>query len=467
MKKQQILFSYVAAIVTLLLMVTFYASRKHERQPVVQLPTVDLPQIIEKGELVVLTINSSTSYFNYRGEPMGFQYELAQMFCHSIGVELVVKTVNREEELIRQLLAGEGDLIAYNLPVTKDRRESLTFCGEEYITHQVLIQRKGKDVIKDVTQLIDKDVYVVPGKYHTRLANLDEELGGGIKIHEICTDTIAVEDLITWVAEGKIDYTIASNDLAKINRTYNRNLNIDMEISFDQRSSWAVRPESSLLAEAVDKWQEENKDSPAIKLCVQRYFGRDKHTSHGSILSIADGKISYFDDYFRKYSKEIGWDWRMLAALVFTESNFNPEVVSWAGAKGLMQLMPSTAHAFGLPDGMEDDPEESIKAGVKYIASLQRLFRKIDDANERNKFVLASYNAGAGHVIDAMALTEKYGGNKYQWENQVERYILLKSHEQYYQDPVCKNGYFRGQETYSFVRKVLTRTKVYQEKIKK
>ena len=450
----------------ILLMITFQVSRTHDRQTHVPQPSVDLPEIIEKGELVVLTINSSTSYFNYRGEPMGFQYELAQMFCHSIGVELVVKTVNREDELIRRLLAGEGDLIAYNLPVSKARKDILTFCGEEYITHQVLVQRKGKDVIKDVTQLIDKEVYVMPGKYSTRLENLDEELGGGIIIHKVATDSIDAEDLITWVAEGKIDYTVATNELAKINRTYNRNLNIDMEISFDQRSSWAVRPNSPLLAEAVNKWQDENKNSPAIQLCIQRYFGRDKHTSHGSILSIADGKISYFDDLFRKYSKEIDWDWRMLAALVFTESNFNPSVVSWAGAKGLMQLMPSTAHAFGVPVGMEEDPEESIKAGVKYIASLQKMFSKITDKHERNKFVLASYNAGAGHVLDAMALADKYGGNKYQWENQVERYILLKSHEQYYQDPVCKNGYFRGQETYNFVRKILARTIVYQQKIK-
>lgn len=467
MKRQKLLFNAITTIVMCLLVVTFYASKMYEHDHEASLQTVDLPQIIEKGELVVLTINSSTSYFNYRGEPMGFQYELAEMFCHSIGVELKVKTVNRESELMRCLLAGEGDLVAYNLPVTKRHKDELRFCGEEYITHQVLIQRKGKDVVTDVTQLIDKEVYVLPGKYLTRLENLDEELGGGIIIHKVAADSIVTEDLITWVAEGKIDYTVASNDLAKVNRTYNRNLNIDMKISFDQRSSWAVRPDSPLLAEAVDKWQKENKDSPAIQLCVQRYFGRDKHTSQGSILSIAEGKISYFDKYFRKYAKEINWDWRMLAALAFTESNFNPSVVSWAGARGLMQLMPSTAHAFGVPVGMESDPEASIRAGVKYIASLQKLFRTVTDDNERKKFVLAAYNAGAGHVLDAMALTEKYGGNKYQWENQVERYILLKSHEHYYQDPVCKNGYFRGAETYHFVRKILARTAAYQQKIKK
>ena len=377
MKRQKILFLSITILVMILLLITFQVSRKQDLQRVMPQTVVDLPQIINKGKLVVLTINSSTSYFNYRGEPMGFQYELAQMFCHSIGVELVVKTVNREDELVRELLAGEGDLVAYNLPVTKARKDLLTFCGEEYITHQVLVQRKGKNMVKDVTQLIDKEVYVLPGKYSTRLENLDEELGGGIVIHKVSADSISTEDLLTWVAEGKIDYTIASNTLAKINRTYNKNLNIDVEISFDQRSAWAVRPDSPLLAEAVNQWQEENKDSPAIQLCIQRYFGRDKHTSHGSILSIEDGKISYFDDLFRKYAKEINWDWRMLAALVFTESNFNPSIVSWAGAKGLMQLMPSTAHAYGVPVGKEDDPEESIKAGVKYIGSLQKMFRRV------------------------------------------------------------------------------------------
>ena len=165
----------------LLLMVTYIVSPSHQTKAEVEkisLPVIDLPQIIEKGQLVVLTINSSTSYFDYRGEPMGFQYELAQMFCHSIGVQLKIKAVNSEDELVRQLLAGEGDLIAYNLAVTNKRKDSLIYCGEETISHQVIVQRKGKKALKDVTQLVDKDVYVMKGKYFNRLSNLDEELGG-------------------------------------------------------------------------------------------------------------------------------------------------------------------------------------------------------------------------------------------------------------------------------------------------
>lgn len=130
-----------------------------------------------------------------------------------------------------------------------------------------------------------------------------------------------------------------------------------------------------------------------------------------------------------------------------------------------MQLMPATARAMGVPPGKEQNPEESIKAAVKYIASTAQSFAAVPE-EEQTKFVLAAYNSGIGHVLDAMALAEKYGKNKYIWQNNVENYILLKSDEEYFTDPVCKNGYFRGIETYNFVREVTSRYEQYKKKIK-
>ena len=419
---------------------------------------VDLPQIQERKELVVLTVNSSVSYFHYRGEPMGFQYELAQQFAKSLGLDLKVKVVKDEEQLVSSLLKGEGDLVAYNLIITNPLKDSLIYCGEEDITRQVIIQRRGKKALKDVTELVGKKVYVNSGKYRTRLENLNRELGGGIDICEISSDSVSSEDLITWVAEDEI---------ARINRTYYPVLDINLAISFDQRSSWAVRKTSPLLAEAADKWHRENINSPAFRASARRYFELTKRPAHGAILSVKDGKISHYDDLFRRYAKEIGWDWRLLASLAYTESNFNPNVVSWAGAKGLMQLMPATARAMGVPPGKEQDPEESIKAAVKYIAGMQRTFSKITDKEEQAKFILAAYNSGIGHVTDAMALAEKYGRNRYIWEHHVAHFMLLKSNKEYYQDPVCKNGYARGSDTYEFVHEILARAELYRKKIKK
>lgn len=437
------------------------------RQPIEEKTVDDLQQIKDSGVLTVLTLYSSTSYFIYRGQDMGLQYELSEQFAKSLGVKLRVKVAKNVQELIEKLLAGEGDLIAYNVPITKEWKDSLIYCGEDVITHQVIVQRAGGRIkpLKDVTELIGKDIYVKPGKFYDRLVNLDKELGGGINIHKVNNDSITVEDLITRVSQGKIPYTVADNDVAQLNTTYYPNLNIALSVSFDQRASWAVRKDSPGLAAAADKWHEENMTSPAYTASMKRYFEISKAIPHSPILSLREGKISHYDDLFKKYAADINWDWRLLASLAYTESNFDSTAVSWAGAKGLMQLMPATARAMGVPPGMEHNPEESIKAAVKYIAATNRSFAAIPP-EERINFVLASYNSGIGHVLDAMALAEKYGKNKYVWRDNVEDYILLKSNEEYFTDPVCKNGYFRGIETYNFVRDITARYEQYKKKIK-
>ncbi len=446
---------------------TFFAGGCRKHRPAAK-PAVhaDLPQIKDSGQLVVLTLYSSTTYFNYRGQEMGFQYELCEQFAQSLGVKLKVKVARNAGELIRMLLAGEGDLIAYNLPITRDRMDSLIYCGNEVITHQVVVQRSNGRAkpLTDVTQLVGKEVYVKPGKYYERLVNLDQELGGGILIRRMASDSISLEDLITEVARGEIAYTVADDDIARLNKTYYPNLDIRLAVSFDQRASWAVRADCPLLAEAVDRWHAENRTSPAYAASMKRYFEISKSVPHSPILSLREGKISHYDDLFKKYAAQIGWDWRLLASLAYTESNFDTTAVSWAGARGLMQLMPRTARAMGMPEGKEANPEESIKAAVKYLGITTRSFTEVPEG-ERINFVLASYNSGIGHVFDAMALAEKYGSNKYVWRDNVEKFVLLKSNEEYFTDPVCKHGYFRGQETYNFVREIMGRYEQYKKKI--
>ena len=398
---------------------------------------------------------------------MGFQYELAQQFAQSLGLKMEVKVARNVADMERKLINGEGDLIAYNLPITKEGKNRVTYCGNEIITHQVIVQQTGRQTrpLKDVTELIGKEVYVKPGKYYERLVNLNQELGGGILIKKVTSDSIGVEDLIAQVSEGKIQYTVADNDIARLNATYFPNLNIHLSISFDQRSSWAVRRDCPLLAQAANEWQKNNATSPAYTASMKRYFETSKSLPHSPILSLREGKISHYDELFKKYAKKINWDWRLLASLAYKESNFDTTAVSWAGAKGLMQLMPSTAHAMGMPPGKEQNAEESIKAAVKYLGITTKSFMQIPEP-ERIHFVLASYNSGIGHVLDAMALAEKYGKKKYVWKDNVEKYILLKSQEEYFTDSVCKYGYFRGTETYTFVRDIMGRYEQYKKKIK-
>ena len=458
---------YVLFILILFTLLGLTGGCKERKAKTLKATPNDLPQLKDSGRLVVLTLYNSTSYFIYRGQEMGFQYELAQQFAQSLGLKMEVKVARNVADMERKLINGEGDLIAYNLPITKEGKNRVTYCGNEIITHQVIVQQTGRQTrpLKDVTELIGKEVYVKPGKYYERLVNLNQELGGGILIKKVTSDSIGVEDLIAQVSEGKIQYTVADNDIARLNATYFPNLNIHLSISFDQRSSWAVRRDCPLLAQAANEWQKNNATSPAYTASMKRYFETSKNLPHSPILSLREGKISHYDELFKKYAKKINWDWRLLASLAYKESNFDTTAVSWAGAKGLMQLMPSTAHAMGMPPGKEQNAEESIKAAVKYLGITTKSFMQIPEP-ERIHFVLASYNSGIGHVLDAMALAEKYGKKKYVWKDNVEKYILLKSQEEYFTDSVCKYGYFRGTETYTFVRDIMGRYEQYKKKIK-
>ncbi len=179
------------------------------------------------------------------------------------------------------------------------------------------------------------------------------------------------------------------------------------------------------------------------------------------MLNRAGGVISHYDGFFQRYAATIRWDWRLLAAQCYQESTFDPQARSWAGACGLMQIMPATADHLGLPRGSIYDPEQNISAAVRYIAELERSFSDIRERSERIKFVLAAYNGGSFHIRDAMALAEKNGRNARMWRD-VEQFVLGLAQPQYYNDPVVKNGYMRGSETVDYVRKIHERWNGYR-----
>lgn len=455
---------HICFLILLCLGFLFSCKKKPERV------AVDFGQIKKKGELTIITLYSSTSYFIYKEEPMGYDYDLAQDFCDHYGLTLKVKTAENVKKLIEMLNSGEGDLIAYALPIQNDKKDSVIYCGLQQISHQVLVQQanKGDTIIKDVTGLIGKEVYVEENtKYHQRLVNLDSELGGGIQIRKVNEDTITSEDLIEMVSLGKIKYTVCDEYIAKLNRTYYRNTDISLQISFDQRSSWAVRKESPLLAKALDDWFKENGNTPVYQSIIKKYFELSKQTFDGDYevpQNLPKGAISVYDDLFKKHAKGTKYDWCFLAAVCYHESRFQNNLVSWAGAAGIMGLMPRTAKSLGLTSEDRMNPDLSIGAAVELLDRLDRIFRRIDNNNERIKFILAAYNAGNGHINDAQALAEKYGASPYVWEGNVMKYLELKSNPEYYNDPVCKSGYFRGGETVKYVNSVLSTIERFKAK---
>lgn len=434
----------------------------------------DFPQISQADTLRVLTLNTSTSYFLYRDQPMGYHYDMIRDFCRQQGLVPEIIVAENTRDMISMLQLGVGDLIAYNIPITNSLKDSVLFAGLQHISHQVLVQRALRDdtLITDVTGLIGKKVTVIgSSKYRDRLMNLNNELGGGIQLETAYGDTLVVEDLIRSVSRGEIAYTIADDDLARLNQTYFRNLNVDLPVSFEQRSSWVVRKDAPILADSLDSWFRKKTTAPVFLRIEKRYFEETKgypdsdRLSYGEILG--HGSISPFDDWFRQEGKRQQIDWRLLASVAWQESSFETEGESWAGAVGLMGLMPATAASLGITSDDLYDPEANIRAGAEYLRRLLNTFNSVADPDERLHISLAAYNGGMGHVFDARALAEKYGADKNVWEGNVEKYIQLKRLEQYYTDPVCKNGYFRADETINYVRNVIDRWKYYQEAVSK
>ncbi len=415
--------------------------------------------------LHVATLYGPTSYFNYRGQEMGFDYENVKRFANDENLVLDLKVAPTLQSLLNMIENGDIDLAAYPIPVIEEYKNLAKHCGYKEVTWQVLVQPDGKDKISDVTQLVGKTIYVEQdSKYHYRLNNLNQELGGGINIVPINKDSLITEDLIRMVDLGEIPLTVVDSDIAELNKSYYPRLDIDMKISLDQYSSWAVRNDLDSLASRIDTWEKRRDNSDMMKEIYKKYFEISKNPTpyEDPVKSLGlnikkGGKISVYDDSFKRHAHVSGYDWRLLAAIGFNESRFNNDIISWAGAQGLMQLMPVTAQAMGIDPSDLSNPDRNILAAAKLLKKLDSsLVDKVPDKDERLMFVIAAYNCGLGHIFDSIALADKFGLDSTKWLGNVSEAALMKSRPQYYNDPVVKNGYFRGRETTEFVDKVMS-----------
>ena len=441
---------------------------------------IDIPEIISRKKLVVLIDNSSTSYFIYKGAPMGYEYEMMQSFSKYLKVDLQIIVAKNMNEIFDVLQKGRVDIVAANLTVTEDRMKKVNFTDPLIYTRQVLVQCKPKGWEKMSTEKIDehlvrttidlagKNIYVRKGSsFYSRLTNLEEEIASKINITEMPGE-IRTEELISMVADRKIPYTIADENVAIVNQIYYPQIDVKTAISFPQKIAWAVNKNSPLLLSELNNWIANQKNTTEYAVLYNKYFKNPKESGQRidcEFSSIGGNKISPYDDMIIAYSKEIGWDWRLLASMIYQESRFNPDAESWAGACGLMQMIPSTAAQYGL-DTCGHTAIQSIDAGTRHLIKLNNYWIKfITNKEERIKFVLASYNVGLGHIIDARNLANKYGKNKNIWYDNVEKFILLKSKPEYYNDPITRCGYCRGEEPFKYVREVIARYEHYKNTI--
>lgn len=433
----------------------------------------DLPEILKDGKLTVLAENSSTSFFIYRGRKMGFEYEVLKEFANELGVELEIKIVDNLDDLSQLLNDGEGDIIACNYTITKERCKLIDFSTPIMRSNQVLIQRKpvGWEKMKpyqlkekmliDPSQLAGKKVSVWENSsYYQRLRNLEEEIGDTIFIQKQ-SGQIGEEELIEMVSEGMIDYTVTKENLARINQRFYENIDINLSLSVKQKIGYGIRKSSPLLKARIDNWLENFMRKTTFKYIKHKYYDLAKTvaTKEEKGIQLKGGQLSIYDAYFKNASKKYGWDWRLLAALSYQESNFNPNAISFGGAYSIMQFMPEIGPIYGVYPYSPTDVQ--IMGGAKKLSADFEVWSDIPDKIQRQKFTMATYNSGRSHILDAQRLAEKHGLNPKIWDENVEIMMLNLSKKEYYRDPVVRSGAAKGMVTHRYVREIISRYELW------
>jgi membrane-bound lytic murein transglycosylase F len=430
--------------------------------------TDDLPEIRSKGILIAMTDHHPADYFIFNGEPMGFQFELFAEISKHLGINVEIRIGKDDDQNMDALASGQCDMVITSFHSGID--SASTACIPLYNDRIVLLQRKPAQWRqmnpRQTEQQLVRHPETLAGKmvYTSGCMSAGEETitESGQRIAFVNFRNIEPETLFKLVNNSELDYAACRYSVARL--ITGRYPDIDIDTSLGELSvGWAVRSSSDSLQHEICAWLEQFKQTTRYALLYNTYY-KSKTTQNrinSRMYAARTGIVSDYDELFRKYSAGINWDWRLLASLVCQESRFNPEARSRVGAFGLMQIMPSTMEELGVDS--TSPPEKQIVAGVKYIKRLNDILSKsIPDKNECIKFVLAAYNIGPGHILDARRLAEKYGKDASVWDNNVDSCLLSKTDPRFYTDPEVRYGRCVGKETNAFVAQVMQRYEHYK-----
>ncbi len=422
----------------------------------------DFPEIKRRRVLRMLTRNNAATYFLWRGELMGFEYDLVGEFARRNGLRLEVIVPPVGEDLLPWLREGRGDVVAASLTPTEERRQAgVEFTRPYHYVSQVIVTRADDDELERPQQLAGRSVHVRRSSaYWDTLVALRDT---GVDLEIVAApEELETEEIIARVAGGEFDLTLADSHILEIELNWRDDIRPAFALSESEPLAWAVRADNPELKAALDAFIGEEYRGLYYNVIYEKYF-KDSgkiRTFRNERDNAANG-LSPYDDIVKRYAAEYGFDWRLIVSVMYQESRFDPLAQSFAGAEGLMQILPNTAWELGFEDIL--DPENGIHAGVKYLDWVRDRFEPNLSVPDRMWFTLAAYNAGAGHVRDARRLAAKLELNPNRWFGNVERAMLLLSRPQYAQE--ARHGYCRAHEPVKYVRDVRSRYNAYVESI--
>lgn len=418
-----------------------------------------LQAIKKRGVITILTTNNANTYYIYKEKPMGFEYDLARAFADYLGVRLNVITPGWSQ-LLESLNNRQGDLIAAGMTRTPEREKQASFSDSYLPVQQKIIIHKSNQEIRKPTDLDGQIVHVRRGtSYQQRLKQLQAQ---GINLIIALYKDIATEELIQKVADKKIKVTVADSNIAFLNRRYYPDTKIACSIEKEQHLGWAVRKGESSLLNQINSFFEQIKKDGTYDKIYNRYYSAVNTFDYMDLKKFHERVYTRLPAYrtiIQQQAEKYNFDWRMVAAVIYQESHFDPLARSYTEVRGLMQLTQATAEEMGVTNRF--DPFQSIRGGVRYLAKMRDRFDDIEDPRTRLLFGLASYNIGYGHVRDAQAIARRMELNPTSWISLKKTLPLLRNRK-YYQD--TSHGYARGTEPIQYVERILIYYDILKQK---
>lgn len=429
-------------VIALLLILTLYAC---------SIPPPLLEKIKQQGELVVATRYSLTTYYEERNGFAGIEHDLVKAFAEHLGVRVRFEVPDRVEQIIPMVIEKKAHMAAAGLSITRQRRSSIRFSSAYHESVAQLVYRSGSRKPRNAGDLKEEILEIIKGGGHEeRLIELKEKYPSLKWNSQTDMDE---EELLYLLHEELIDYAIADSDQVVLSRRFYPELNVAFNLGEMQPLAWAFHhsQDTSLFDEA-QKFLAEAKDNGLIADLIERYYGHTKRLNYVDKRAFKRRILTRLPEYrplFEKAAEQTGLDWKLIAAVGYQESHWNPKAVSPTGVKGIMMLTQATTKFLGLTD--RTDPWQSIIGGARYIVKQEKRIPQRIQQPDRLWFALAGYNVGFGHLEDARILTQRQNGNADRWR-EVKLRLPLLSNPKYYK--TLKYGRARGREPLIYVDNV-------------
>ena len=401
-----------------------YLNKNHLSMIVADVRLEDLPKIQERKILRVITYQSPGNYFFNNGKMHGFEYGFIKKFAESKRLTVDVVLANSHEEMRELLLSGDGDIIAASLPENSLNDENIRMTTAYDYSAPVIIGRDTENNLVDIRDLEGRRVALAPESPYRGLLEGIQKRGINFEIVDIA-EGINAEEILYRVSHAIQDLTILGSHQVRAELTRQYGLKALFTLSEPVAQSWAVRVSDYKLLTAANDFIQKEYRRDTYNTLYSKYLSRPINRKDESKLLAQVDKLSPYDEFVKAYAERHSFDWRLIAAQMYQESQFDPEAVSYAGAEGLMQIMPATANELGVENLY--DPKTNISAGVKYMKILRDRFEQGLPLEDKTWFTLASYNAGFARVKNARKLADKMGLDSNRWFGNVEKAMLALS----------------------------------------